>query len=351
MRRSLALAFVLVGLALTWPGCGTGPSHDVIFGTLTGSQTFNIGDVGNFTFVVTNVDATRLDVSTKSTWMSSDPSILAIDRSGHATARAAGVVTISASYNTVQRSLPVAVSASIGAVQFLGKVSTSGAPLGGARVTATFGTVTLTTTTAFDGGFRLFPVGGTGQLTITLAGFTTLTQSVTVPVSGTVSFVMTPLVTPADISGAWQLTMTAPTSCAAALPSDARQISAATTIAQQGTAITLELVSDALPNSPYQVTGQVLDHAVTVNIFSDFYYGPVEGVLLRQLGPTRWLLVFGNMVASVGATSITGTTSGTWDYFETASAADVPLMPPKVTCTGSTPTSLQRATSTGSQHR
>jgi hypothetical protein len=351
MRRSLALAFVLVGLALTWPACGTGPSHGVNFGTLTGSQTFNIGDVGSFTFIVTNVDGTRQDVSTKTTWTSSDPSILAIDKSGQATARAAGVVTISASYNGIQRSLTVAVSTSIGAVQLLGKVTASGAPLAGAQVTATFGTVTLTTRTAFDGVFRLFPVGGTGQLTITFAGFTTLTQSVAVPVSGTVPFVMTPLVTPADISGAWQLTMTAPASCAAALPSDARQMSAATTITQQGTAITVELVSDALPNNPYDLPGQVIDHAVTINLLSDFYYGPVEGVLLRQLGPTRWLLVFGNMVGTVGARSITGTTSGTWDYFETASAADVPLMPPKATCTDSAPTSLQRATSTGAKDR
>jgi hypothetical protein len=163
-----------------------------------------------------------------------------------------------------------------------GSVSDGSGGINGARVEVAAGTGAgrFATTTQY-GGFRLFGLAGIVELRASATGYVTRSQTTTVASNMNVSFGLTPSDPPVDVSGAWQLTIDASASCST-LPDAARHRTYAAAIAQNITGLTIELAGATFAShhsysgAENTLWGRIIQSAVTLNLWSDDYYGTVE---------------------------------------------------------------------------
>jgi hypothetical protein len=125
-------------------------------------------------------DGTTQDLTTSSTWRSSDDGVLAISESGGASGGKAGEVVLAAEKNGKRASLQVLVLAP-GTFRVTGLVSDSGTAIPGATVDVLNGSrAAMTTQTDADGIYRLYGLSGAIELRVRALGYPEQVRALTV---------------------------------------------------------------------------------------------------------------------------------------------------------------------------
>jgi Carboxypeptidase regulatory-like domain len=187
-----------------------------------------------------------------------------------------------------------------------------GVPVEGATVTVADGPYKgKSSRTDGAGHYTLIGVEGSFNVQVDKDGYTSSTKPVTVPQILALDVEITLLAITGNISGSWNVTFE-PARCPSPLNIDARKYRAS--IAQQGAQLTIAL-SGATFATPPQLTGTIHDLNVSIELPSgcDFYcyYGPTSPpAVIENIGDNQFLAIYGQITATVGRSSITGTLSG-----------------------------------------
>ena len=265
-------------------------------------------------------------------WRSSDSRVLRITAGGSASAIARGEANVNAAFFVVSPGVNVLVLES-GTYRLSGKVSESGAALGGAAVEVVAGTgAGLRATTNYAGQYALYGVAGEVQVRASADGLEPQTLTVVVADNATDDVDLRPAVTPADLSGSWSLRLTASSGCSASLPDQTIERSFNLLISQQGTHFVAQLSSPTLVGS-LQLNGRIFDRTLALEIPVDAYYSnPPYYYLLDRVDATWLLGIDGSAQAVVAGGSIGGTLKGEFVLYEVPSGAKLPSGSPKATC-------------------
>jgi hypothetical protein len=217
------------------------------------------------------------DVTAQAAWASSDATVLRVT-GGRVDAISDGVALVSAQYNSLRATKTVNVTEP-GTFSVTGSVSDGSAGLNAARVDVVSGTGTgrfATTTSA--GGFRIFGLAGLVELKASADGYVSRSQTLNVNANTNASFTLTPVVPPADVSGAWQLTIDASPSCSA-LPDVARRRIYTAAITQNVAGLRFVLGGASFQPDPAYgggeniFYGRITESTVNVTLASYQYYG------------------------------------------------------------------------------
>jgi uncharacterized protein YjdB len=97
MTRRLTTLLLVFGVACALTGCSTSPSTSVMSVAVTG-PTLEVGATGQFKATATLSDGTKQDVTSASTWTSSNTAVATVTTAGVVTAVTTGSTTITATY-------------------------------------------------------------------------------------------------------------------------------------------------------------------------------------------------------------------------------------------------------------
>jgi Carboxypeptidase regulatory-like domain len=193
-----------------------------------------------------------------------------------------------------------------------------GVPVEGATVTVVDGPYKgKASSTDSAGHYALIGVDGSFTVQVDKDGYTSSTKPVTVPQILALDVEITPLAISGNIGGNWTVTFEPHSSCPSPLNVDPRKYRAS--IHQQDAQLTITL-SGATFATPPQLTGTIHDLNVSIALpagvgcgFYDFYcyYGfTTPPAVIENLGGNQFLAISGQIAATVGRSSITGTLSG-----------------------------------------
>ena len=193
-----------------------------------------------------------------------------------------------------------------------------GVPVEGATVTVADGPHKgKSSRTDSAGHYALIGVDGSFTVQVDKDGYTSSTRPVTVPQILALDVEITPLAISGNIRGDWTVTFAPHSSCPSPLNVDARKYRAS--IHQQDAQLTITL-SGANFATPPQLTGIIHDLNVSIALpagvgcgFYDYYchYGFTSPpAVIENLGGDQFLAISGQVTATVGRSSISGTLSG-----------------------------------------
>jgi Carboxypeptidase regulatory-like domain len=197
-----------------------------------------------------------------------------------------------------------------------------GVPVEGATVTVVDGPYKgKSSFTDSAGHYALIGVDGSFTVQVDKDGYTSATKPVTVPQLLALDLELTPLVISGNIGGNWTVTFEPHSSCPSPLNLDARKYRAS--IVQHDAQLTIAL-SGATFAVPPQLTGTIHDLNVSIEVPSGddcfyCYYGPATApAVVENIGNNRFLAMWGQITATVGRSSITGTLSGDFALMRSA---------------------------------
>jgi hypothetical protein len=272
-------------------------------------------------------DSTTQDLTSSSTWRSSDSGVLSIADNGEGTGGKAGEAILAAEKDGKRSSLQVLVLAP-GTFRVTGVVTDSGIPVVGATVDLLDGSrAAMTTQTDAQGIYRLYGLSGPIELRVRATGYPEEVRRLTVTDDAQYDFALPP--TPV-LSGAYDLTITAdsaacPPSARNALPADLRVRTYDATITQTGPQLTVKLKGASLTAGSFSgtVSGNVATFDIR-GISSSFYYYYLyfdrSLDLVEQLSPSGFLVISGKATASTSADGFSGTLQGVMGVLLTVSS-------------------------------
>ncbi|MEO5896725.1 MAG: carboxypeptidase-like regulatory domain-containing protein [Vicinamibacterales bacterium] len=176
-------------------------------------------------------------------------------------------------------------------------------------------------TTDFRGTYNFYGVAQQILLRASAEGFTPQVHAVVIAGnSATDSFALTPVETPADVSGVWTMTVTAAPGCRAGLPSIAQGRSYQVQLIQQGTGLRVQISASTLQvANPQSFTGSVFGSRVRLVLPGDTSYGEWStSNLYDQLSATEKLGFSGIVEGSVSSAEIRATMHGDLVYWNGA---------------------------------
>ncbi len=189
-----------------------------------------------------------------------------------------------------------------------------GVPVEGAKVTVVDGPYKgKSSLTDSAGHYALIGVDGSFTVQVDKDGYASSTKPVTIPQILALDVEITPLAISGNIGGNWTVTFAPHSGCPSPLNVDARKYRAS--IHQQDAQLTITL-SGANFVTPPQLTGTIHDLNVSIELPAGFecfycYYGPSSPpAVTEKLGGNQFLAISGQVTATVGRSSITGTLSG-----------------------------------------
>jgi hypothetical protein len=322
---------------------------------LTGPTMLAPGATGQFTAIAERSDGSSEDVTATAMWniwgASPDPNhtgpnVLRSTGPGTVLAIAPGeaLVNVQIAFQTHNAETSPKLTVLVlepGTFRVSGKVMSGGLPEP-AMVEIVSGPGTgLGTRSNYLGEYALYGAAGPVELRASalVSGFVTKVHRLMVSDNATTDFELEPLVSPADISGAWSVTLSASPSCRAMLPQEAWQRQFDVTINQQDTHLSITRTSPtffeacSLPTDLGRIFGQTLSFSIVGDTAEDNFVYPC---LFDRLNPTQWLGIAGPVTGTVTASGIQATldtTRGAFDSYESASTATSPFgSPPKTVC-------------------
>jgi carboxypeptidase family protein/Big-like domain-containing protein len=281
------------------PTSGGTANRAVTSSRIEGPASVAPGAAAQFRFLRSYTDGSQEDITAQATWVSSNSTVLSVDRTGRATGVARGEASLSAVLGSSARSTILVLED--GTFRLTGRVLEGTLPLGNARVAVTRGTgAGLSTLTGVDGTFRFYGVAGEIELRVEAAGYAAESRTLLVTTNATTTDVpMHPLAVPADFSGAWRMTIGVSPACGT-LAQDVGGVRAFTAaITQNGPGVSVALTSATL-FIPAKLAGRVLDRTLTVDFPSeaDYYYrGNPTFAVLDRLDATHFLGITGSVRA------------------------------------------------------
>jgi hypothetical protein len=329
-----AIAAVVAGLVAgcshpTGPtGMPNGTSVGVVKLTITPPDAIAPGQTVSFVATASMSDGTTQDYTRKVAWSANPTSVLTITRdTGQATGQSVGDVTIEAFVPT-----PACCHAQItmtvlppNTFRLTGKVLESGLPVQGATVAVLSGVgVGLSTTTDWEGSYRLYGVAGSIQIKFSKPGYADIVKPFTATQNDVLDFPeahQTAAIP--SLAGTYTLTLTADSGCpssatrgAAALPDDFRQPrSYAVSVTQDGPALTVTLTDPAIMPKENHFTGRFAPDSFEFEIgWGYFGYGLDDGVA-EQVSSTQWFVFGGQMHAQRSGNAINARLDGALEVY------------------------------------
>lgn len=274
------------------------------------------GATASYRSIATFIDGTTADVTSESTWTSTNVSVLTIQSPGNVRGANRGEAALQARFGEGGQSRYWHVYVLVledGTFRLTGRVQESGTGLPGAQVEVVSGTGTgLRATTGASGSYALYGLAGEVRVDVTLEGFDRASQTIRVSENMSADITMRPTITPTDLNGAWTMSLTASAGCVPAFPEDVRARNYTAVISQTGTALKLDIQSAAVSNN--QIDGIVVDRTLTLFLPTDDFYYPFYGIryysLVEELNFMRLLAIAGTARGRRDGDSVTGTLSG-----------------------------------------
>ena len=290
--------------------------------SITAPSTVPPGETVALKAVGTMNDGLTQDYTTRATWASFRRDVLTVSSSGVLTAQAAGESFVTAFSNdgaprepTVRATVNVLVLET-GTYRLIGRVSEDGAPLADARVAVTGGHGNgLTATTDYFGEYRLYGVANDIDIEVTKPDYVPVRQRVHVTQHDVAHFTLSPARSRVDVSGTYDLTITADPFCATfspPIPDDTQRRQYLAAITQQGPVfnVTLSgaafLIREGLGNG---FSGRVAPSGITVELSDGYYYYAGEAVV-EVLSGDRLLTIGGFGSLSQKGDTISGPFKG-----------------------------------------
>ena len=286
--------------------------------SVNGPSTLAPGATGAFTATGRMSDGSTQDYTTKTTWQSSDTSVLTISNTGVATGLAGGEAYVNASAGSTR---VFYVSSNVlvlptGTFRLTGTVSESGLPVVAATVAVTAGQGNgLSVLTSQSGQYRLYGVAGNVDVQVSKPGYTSVTKNINVASNSLLDFKDLVQSGPlATVSGTYTLTLTASASCTGfnALPELAKRRSYTAVITQSGPVLQVTLSGadfQLLAGQGNGFAGRVQPDGVRFEIFGDYYYYS-EFDVLEKVQADQVLSFWGEVTATASPAGISGTLDG-----------------------------------------
>ena len=262
-------------------------------------------------------DGASRDVTSTTTWRSSDGGVLTIAVGGRAAAGKPGQAVIAAENGGRRASLEVLVLVP-GTFRLSGTVSEAGMPVPDALVELLDGSVGVKSTrTDASGVYRLFGVAGAVEIRASKDGYTTQVNRLNVAENTDSDFVLRSTLTE-SLTGTYTLTLTAAARCPSgnswALPADVRTRRYTAAVTQDGPRLHVTLGGATLKDG--SLSGRIEGNRVTfdirgVDIYFSYYYYLASAIdLLEEVSPLQSLIASGHVTATASGTRIAGTLSG-----------------------------------------
>jgi hypothetical protein len=285
---------------------------------ISGPTTLAIGATGQFTATAQRSDSTSDDVTAQARWTPYSSPVLQFTSAGTAKAVGRGDANVQAELGV--RSPPLLVRVlEPGTFKVSGIVTEAGgAPLR-AKVEISSGTgAGLATFSDSQGRYALFGAAGDVELRTSADGFEPQVRRIVVTADTDADFDLRPLVTPADVSGSWAVTLSASATCRDTLPEPARERAFNAAITQQGTTFYISLSSPTssdlcsiTPGHPTEASGRMLGPALSFLIAGDTAYGNfISPCMIDALSPPELLGIDGTVSGTVMGSEIRGSLDG-----------------------------------------
>lgn len=291
------------------------------------------GETVSFTAIATLSDRTTQDYTRKVTWTSYPPGVLTIARdTGQATGQTAGEAFVTANFPTGGPCCFASVSTLVlppNTFRLTGKVLESGLPVYGAAVTVVSGSGSgLSTTTDYNGQYRLYGVAGTIQISVTKPGYADMVKSIDISQNDLLDFpeARQTTVLP-SMAGAYTLTLQADPDCPTVppdprtlvLPSELRQPrNYAAEMFQDGPSLVVMLTGPEFAAPSNRFSGRIHPDGIEFQ-FGDGYigYGP-DDAITEHISSTQALSFEGAVHAVRSGSTLIGRLDGDVQAFEHA---------------------------------
>jgi hypothetical protein len=342
-------AGVLIAVTIACQRSAAGPSpvtasSDTIGLAIRGPERLAPGETARFTAIATTSDRSTHDYTQKVSWFSFPDDVFTISRTtGEGTARKAGdaVVVADAGCCGPVR-LPVLVLPP-NTHRLTGKVQESGLPVQGATVAVVSGIgAGLSTTTDYNGQYRLYGVAGALQIKVSKSGYVEVAADLIASGNDVLDFpeVRQTQALP-SMSGSYILTLQADSGCPTSssdprtphLPADMQRArSYAVQVTQDGPALHVAGLGPGFLPPSDRFDGRVMPDGVEFQ-FGDGYlgYGPDNG-FTAFLSPTQALSYQGYVKATRVGSSLVGRLDGEIQLLE----KDTSFYRPSGHCRGGT---------------
>ena len=303
-------------------------STSIVGLTIQGPERLTPGETARFTAIATASDRSTQDYTQKVTWNSTPQDVLTIARTtGEGIARKSGDAVVWADGGG---SGPVKLAVLVlppNTHRLTGRVQESGLSVQGATVTVMSGIGSgLSTTTDYNGQYRLYGVAGAVEIRVHKAGFTDLVKTFTASQNDVLDFPEARQVqaVPA-ISGSYMLTLQADSSCPTAstdprtphLPADMQQPrSHVVQITQEGPALRVAGLGPGFLAPTDRFDGRITPDGVEFELGDGYFgYGP-DGAFTAYLSPAQALSYEGHVYASRVGSAIVGRLDGAIELYE-----------------------------------
>jgi len=295
--------------------------------TINGRTRLAPGETEAYEAIATMSDGTTQVYTTKVQWQTSNSSVLSIvSGTGVATARAAGDVSLSTSYYLAVRGTSNVVIVPTGTYRLTGKVLESGLPVSFASVKVTAGQgVGMSTTTDYNGDYKLYGVAGPVEIQVTKLGYASLTRSIDVSRDDTLDFSdFTQTAGPQSLAGTYTLTIAIAGACqppSPQFPANAKTRTYTAALTQDGPRLHVALsgadflIQNGRGNS---FDGRVEPSEVTFSLsglgasaYYYYYYSIGTPDLAERISPTDYLAILGKAFTKSSSTGLAGPLAGT----------------------------------------
>lgn len=262
-------------------------------------------------------DGNTPDLTSTTTWRSSDNAVLDVAASGEATGGKAGEAVVAAENNGKRSSIQVLVLAP-GTYRLMGLVSDSGMPVAGAIVDVLDGSrAVMSVRTDGEGIYRFYGLAGDVELRVRAEGYPDQVRGIPVANDARLDFQMPAT---ASLNGLYDLTITADASCPRsgrnALPEELRVRTYGAAVTQNGRQLSVKLSGGSLQvgNFSGSVNGATATfdiHGITTDPFY-YYYTYIDRTidLVENLSPSSYFLISGKASTSQLSTGLSGELSG-----------------------------------------
>ena len=262
------------------------------------------------TAIVFRSDGSTEDVTRQAQWFSSYPGIVHIGLDGVATGVARGEVSISVRHQD-RIALKTVLVVPSGTFKLTGTVTENGYQVGGVRLTVISGQGTeLTATTADDGKFVLYGVGGDVRIELIKPGYFRKLEEITVNANARHDMTLVAERQRRDLHGTYSLSISADcgSNSLRPLPDAVRQRTYSAVVTQSGPTLMVDLAGDMRYKTFWGVVEP--DDNVRFKVTNeDFYYGNLPAIV-EVLQPGETLAIAGFVSATATSTRIEGLLSG-----------------------------------------
>ena len=289
------------------------------------------GETVQFTAIATLDDRTTRNYTKDVKWVGFPRDVLTISETGEVVALAPGDAHVFASVPSGCASRCSGQTAVVvlppNTYRLTGKVLESGLPVQGATATVIGGSDSrLSSTTDYDGQYRLYGVAGSVQITVAKSGYEDMAKAVTVTADDVLDFPEARQIGAIPlVSGTYALTLQADNDCSTApsaynlppLPPEGRQRRTySAQVAQEGPSLSVSLPPPQFAAPSNQFSGRI--HPRTVEfVFGDgyLYYGP-ENAITERLSATQAISFEGLVHAERSGSALIGPLDGVIQLFE-----------------------------------